>query len=440
MIARLAPVAATCSWGRRIWYDLVMSARIAPGFVLLKTIVAAGLLVVLSACALSNPLGLGPGVSAGSLREGKYQASWLADGLNPEPSYQPFATANVSNEMNAANQGDSFLGGDFVISFNGGCNSITGVVRGSRITVGGMTEMACLGDTFEPTLLENLDNRDFQIINNEQFSVGDLLFTWWLEPGATPPPDPNAILRDGDYQGGLEETDGNVVSYTYIATAVVAEAGTQFTFDAGCNVLRTSLVDGALAPIAGTRMACPPDSHEDVFLAHANSGEFQVLSDTSFRVGDITFGWVPTEFAAAVAEPARRIELAVMDSRPPGGDIFGTLTSETYPEDTPLYGFGQINDQRVLILNLWGSSSCPPIIKTANIESGSLFVQLDGEAYAPDQACTDDLARHIFILAPTDSGDSLPDNIEKATLDRGVTRTADGAMTHPSIEIMPADS
>jgi len=417
--------------------------------------VVAVFLLMLSACGTAGPAGqvvVEPGTleaaDAGeALREGRYQASWLADGLNPEMSYQPFATAIVSNKLTGANPGDEYLDGDLVLSFYGGCNTITGVVHGSRMSLGAMTAMGCLGDTFEPTLLENLDNREFRIINSEQFSVGDLLFTWWLEPGQTPPPDPNAVLRDGDYQGGLEETDGNVVTYTNIATATVAENGTQFTFDAGCNVLRTSVVDGGLAPIASTRMACPPKSFEDVFLEQANSGEFQVLSDTSFRVGDVTFNWISPEYAAVLAEaaaepPAPTIDLAVLDAHTPGGDIFGTLVDGGgNPEGTPLYGFGQINDQRVLILNLWGSSSCPPVIKEASISGDYLNVRLDSEAYGPDQVCTDDLARHIFVLEPRDAANSLPDHFEKAWLDRGVTQTADGgAMTYPSLEIMPAEA
>lgn len=230
-------------------------------------------------------------VPASGLRDGKYRAQWLDDsrGALVDEWGEPLATADIYL-MDPYDNADGLQ----LINFFGGCNSISSTLSDAGLGDLLQTLIGCPDDVFEPTLLENLNRGDFQVLNDSQFSVGDLAFSFWLAPGEK---DPNAVLRDGVYSGGIESRDENCVGdvcavmFSQIARATVSERGTQFVFDAGCNKLRTSLADGQFTPVASTRMACPEGSHEDVLLAQINSGSFELTSNTGFRVGDAVFSW-----------------------------------------------------------------------------------------------------------------------------------------------------
>lgn len=363
----------------------------------------------------------------------------MADGLDPTLAIEPPVTATIEPSAPAP------LAAQMRLGFSAGCNAITASVQGEVIGNLITTEMGCPEDSFEPQLIEILDNGRFRVINDHQFSVGELLFTWWLGPGEPRPANPEAVLRDGVYQGGYEEQHGEFVSYTMVTTADVSAGGTQFVFDAGCNILRTSLVNGALAPIAATRMACPPGGFEDLFLAQADSGDLQVLSDTQFRVGEITFGWVGdagTELprpgiAAQEEHPTIDLEWQAL----PTDDEAGSLAPENEADfGVPLFAIGQLHGERVVLVNLFGSSSCPPVIEQANVIGDHLTIRLDAMAYGPDQVCTADLARHAFVLTPRVASGAmeLPAELASGTLDGGSGQSGDGSsFINPAYPMAP---
>lgn len=181
------------------------------------------------------------------------------------------------------------------MTFSAGCNSIKGSLNwqvsedGSTATplVGPFMQnlMGCEDQVMadENLLVDNLNSGRFEIVNAEQFVVGDITFTWHPAPEPAPIPD---VPADGEYTIGLEET---VASYLNVGTATVSEGGSMIRFNAGCNQISAPLIDGVLGPIRSTRMFCEDNQTEEVLLAHLNDGQFKMLSADSFIIGGLDF-------------------------------------------------------------------------------------------------------------------------------------------------------
>jgi len=233
-------------------------------------------LAVASGCGIVNP-----SAAPSSLNEGVYQAEW-APGASNEPQIEIPSRATATILPNS----DTAL---LNARFSTDCNTVMATITGNQVTDVMQTMMACESAPFEQIMIDNLTNGELSIVDNSHFIVGDLSFTWRVPVGEVIPFEGN--LLEGEYQGVITQVsvDGLAASPVTVATAFVSGGGTMARFDAGCNQIRVPLTNGEIGPIASTRMACPPGSHEDLLLENLNNGPFTKLSENQFQIGEITF-------------------------------------------------------------------------------------------------------------------------------------------------------
>jgi len=176
--------------------------------------------------------------------------------------------------------------GDPKLTFSAGCNTIRATLIDGVLSQGVSTEMWCEGRMEDEALLKrNLADGPFTFVNDSEFTVGDISFTWHPEPELPSAP------PDGEYTIGLEELKPEVdaVLFMEIGTATVSENGTQLNFYAGCNQIGAPLTDGVLGPVRSTRMLCQDNEQEPKLLENLENGEFSMKSPTSFRIGNLIF-------------------------------------------------------------------------------------------------------------------------------------------------------
>ena len=233
-------------------------------------------LTVLSGCGIVNP-----SAAPSSLNEGVYQAEW-APGTGSEQKIEipSRATATILPDSNTAM---------FNARFSTDCNTVMATITGNQVTDVMLTLMGCESAPFEQLVIDNLNNGEFSIIDDSHFIIGNLSFTWRVPVDEVIPFEGD--LLEGEYQGVITQVsaDGLAASPLTVAAAFVSGGGTMARFDAGCNQIRVPLTNGEIGPIASTRMACPPGSHEDLLLENLNNGPFTKLSENQFQIGEITF-------------------------------------------------------------------------------------------------------------------------------------------------------
>ena len=221
-------------------------------------------------------------------REGQY----LVTDLDATPTPGQFPVGAENDALARAWLNNS---GQLSISANGGCNQIRSQLRGNQISHFAMTEVGCApekmarDDEFVADL--SVEPIILSVRNENQFAIGNLLFTYWLPLNEQPPiAEYYGLPQDGQYEGWLESRTDTVVSNTRIAAARVTDNGTAIHFDAGCNQIRVPVnEDRTLGPAASTRMACPEDSNEHILMQQLADGEFNIESESRFTIGDIVF-------------------------------------------------------------------------------------------------------------------------------------------------------
>ena len=252
-----------------------MGAKWVKG-VILSAGTALAALAVLSGCGIVNP-----SAAPSSLNEGVYQAEWAPETSNEQQIEIPnTATATIlrNNESASLNA-----------RFSTDCNTVMATITGNQVTDVMQTMMGCESAPFEQIVIDNLTNGEVSIVDNSHFIVGNLSFTWRVPVGEVIPFESD--LLEGEYQGVITQVsaDGLAASPLTVAAAFISSGGTMARFDAGCNQIRVPLINGEIGPIASTRMACPPGSHEDLLLENLNNGPFTKLSENQFQIGEITF-------------------------------------------------------------------------------------------------------------------------------------------------------
>jgi len=116
-------------------------------------------------------------------------------------------------------------------------------------------------------------------------------------------------------------------------------------------------------------------------------------------------------FAARPTPGDPMLNVITFQVEPRGSNEYLTRANDIGPWDTPVPpSDGQpllmaLEDS--LLVQISGSSSCPPIISSVTLASdGSLSIMVDDLAYQ-NQACTYDLVPHLFRLTPESHPDPL---------------------------------
>ena len=131
--------------------------------------------------------------------------------------------------------------------------------------------------------------------NLEMRRAGLLLVLAALLGGCAAGPAP---LNEGVYQGTWANgEDAGVVRATIqndssplFGIIEVNPGSRKVSFFAGCNDIQASISKNGLDDWLSTAMWCD-DSFEPVFLENLTSGQFAIIDDSHFTVGDLLFSW-----------------------------------------------------------------------------------------------------------------------------------------------------
>ena len=182
------------------------------------------------------------------------------------------------------------IAADGQVQLFAGCNHFFATFApDGTIPEAGATEMLCEGNTSEPVLHEALATARFTNLDDDRFQIGNLVFA----PGTPPAPQLPDRPPDGTYDVSLEQTRGDVVSFTTLGTGTIV--GDDVQFDAGCNtIIATIGADLVLTMPISTRIYCEGNETEPALLAALDANRQIVITGVSdFSIGELRFTQLP---------------------------------------------------------------------------------------------------------------------------------------------------